>query len=268
LKKILSALNKINGVERYIAIVNQVAVMYDDKEIKEEEIRKLLCKEIITTCAVPECWAIGEFSTSKLTVAAMKTLNILNKELDILIGDHESALDETVSDAEKKMLKEFNEEWTKTALKKGQKDITSIMGINPSLIAAKQVEILYDYITKNYEISTLPAPLDTSDKSRNKKDYCTEFIISKNELLLFENDLQKAKQFMIERIAGGPSSFRSIFSTLCRLANDYFGPWSRSWKVFWIKEGLLNFFRHWEGIHKPPPPPPPHLKWRRGNYRR
>ena len=59
----------------------------------------------------------------------------------------------------------------------------------------------------------------------------------------------KACSLFRERLKGGPSSFRNFFSQACRHVNDYYGPLSREFKTWWVKQAMKSWGRHWCGDH-------------------
>ena len=135
------------------------------------------------------------------------------------------------------LLKSINDNWCKAESKK-KTSVGSVAEIDASILNRVQLLSLATYLR-----CAVPAKTSVPEL----KKICADSMGS--SLLTVQNTIKKACNLIKERTSGGPSSFRSTFSTLIRLVNDYYGPFSREYKTWWVKQGLLNWAKHWCDDH-------------------
>jgi hypothetical protein len=185
-------------------------------------------------CNIPTSWKVGSFDTVNSDAAFRDARNavieLVNEKKKGMISSPAATSSKEVTMEEKKVLKEINLNWSKAEIKKGT-NVACMEELNTSVLNKVQLTALAAHLN-----------IDTSLKLAELKKLCGDRLNS--ALRVVTQTLSKACALLRERLSGGPSSLRSYFSALCRNVNDFFGPFNREFKTWWVKQGMRSWGRH------------------------
>jgi hypothetical protein len=190
---------------------------------------------------VPTSWRVGDLGTVSLETAVSATKDhvvqvVAELKKEAKTSPSTNGRSKAMTEKETKLVESINKSWSKAEAKKSTK-ITCMDEINTDILNKVQLTALAGHVDVDI----------TNQKAANLKILCAAKLDS--SLRVASQSISKACALMRERLSGGPSSFRSYFAQACRHVNDYFGPFSRDFKTWWIKEAMRNWAKHWCDNH-------------------